>query len=337
MDNHNEFVNAFQSAVTGTQSAFTRGMEGRASAQQLQSFFEHQYMYSLRSTRTRTMGDWDETDPLDVCEWLCLELHLAVPVVVMARYITYPLSQRFQGEAHSPECNAAISVYIAWHLSNQGDNDSNFLTNLSRISVGQDYIRSTWTSIYVDRMELILPEILPTLAEGHIEGIADFLPTPIFDGAIVIGEDNDRDSQVDEQRGTLDQEADNFAEIDRRLYELLRDEDLLEDVKHVCDLITADMLYQADVEDWSEVLDYYSGRVCQAMCVFMACHFMGVAISYRDAARVHNTSERSLRRMYAYVFPRCSEFIDPDITEVMGNRDLGRVLGALPALNWPSA
>ena len=340
MDDNDEFRNSLISAVV---SEGLRTREDRTSAQQLQSSFEHQDMDELRSTRTERMGSWDETDPLDFCQWLYLELHLELPVVVMARSITGPLSQRLQGEAHSPECIGAISVYIAWHLSNQGDNDSNFLTNLSRISVSQDYIRSTWASIYENRMELISQEVLPTLARSHMERILDFLPIPIFDGGILISEENDRDSQVGDQRdhhmvnseGTLDREAENFAEIVRRLYELVRDEDLLEAVKNVCVLLTADMLYQADVEIWSAVLDYYSDHVCQAMCVFMACHLMGVAISYHDAARLYNTSELSLRQLYAYIFPRCSGFIDPDITDIMGTRDLERVLSVLPALNWP--
>ena len=340
MDDNDEFRNRLISAVV---SEGTRRREDRTSAEQLQSFFEHRDMNELMSTRIERMGGWDEPSPLDFCEWFYWELHLELPVVVMARSITAPLSQRLQGEAHSPQCIAAISVYIAWHLSNQGDNDSSFLANLSRTWVSRDHIRSTWASIYENRMELISQDVLPTLARSHMERILDFLPVPIFDGGIVVGEDNDRDSQVADQRdhpmvnseGTFDQEADYFAELDHWFHEALRDEDLLEAVKNVCALLTVKMLYQADVEDWSAVLDYYSDEVCQATCVFMACHFMGVAISYHDAARVHNTSERSLRQLYAYVLPRCSGFIDPNITDFMGIRDLERVLSVLPALNWP--
>lgn len=340
MDDNDEFRNRLISAVV---SESTQTREDRTSAEHWQSFFEHQNMNEFRSTRIERMGSWDEADPLDFCQWFYLELHLELPVVVMARSITAPLSQRLQGEAHSPKCIAAISVYVAWHLSNQGDNDSSFLTNLSRMSVSRDHIRSTWASIYENRMELISQDVLPTLARSHMERILDFLPTPIFDGGIVVGEESDRDSQVGDQRdhrmmnseGTFDQEVDYFAEIDQRAHEALRDEDLLQAVKNICALLTAEMLYQADVEGWSAILDYYSDQVCQAMCVFMACHFMGVAISYHDAARVHNTSERSLRQLYAYVFPRCSGFIDPNITDFMGTRDLERVLSVLPAINWP--
>ncbi|KAL9068289.1 MAG: hypothetical protein Q9161_006315 [Pseudevernia consocians] len=299
-------------------------------------YLEHEIINDRPSENTRTMDFRDGNDPVEFCDWLCSELVLNGDILEVAQSMCEPLWGRFND--HSPECNAAICVYIAWHLLTPDSSVATFLADLSHtVLLGEDLIRSTYRLIYPDRMRLIVPEILPRLARFNMEGIHAFLPTPSLDNPIINREeDNDRegrtsdgtehdtvDSAENDERGLGDE--DEFRE---QLIEVLGDEYLF----GIIEDMTAEILV---VMDTSSQLAGRSAQLRIAVCAFMACHLRGVEISYSEVARIYGVGERTLREGYADAFDRRSVLVLYQLAETIGNGNLERVLGALPALNWP--
>lgn len=280
------------------------------------------------SANTRRMGGRDESDTIEICDWLCEELNFASEVRSMAQSITHPLSRMLRGHFHSPECKAAVSVFIAWYLLNPGFGAGVVEIRIAdvthRTRVGEEHIRSTYHHIYPNRMELIRSNLLPGLARLHMEGILAFLPSPNPEDSITGSEEeNDGEDEISER------ELGDLAEIRDQLCAAVGgDEGLSEVVEYLAEQILDTMHDESELTDRSEQLR-------GAVCTFMACHLMGVEISYSDVARIQGVSERLLREAYAYIFPRRNNLIEPDLTETMGIGNLERVLGALPALNWP--
>lgn len=118
------------------------------------------------------------------------------------------------------------------------------------------------------------------------------------------------------------------AAIHEQLLGVLGDLVCSQVIQNLADQMYVEMDY--DLRPTNRLISSWYGA-----CVFMACHLMGKNISYSDVARVHGVSERSLREAYARVYPRRIDFIDCEITEIMGRENLERVLDALPALTWP--
>ena len=296
------------------------------------SNFEREIIDILQPENTRRMGGRDESEPTEICSWLCEQLRLRYEILEMAQSMTDPVSRRLQGFGHLPECIAAISVYIAWHLLNRGVDVASSLSDLVRVSqLDEDHIRDTYRRVYSTRMELIVPEVLSRLARLHMESILAFLPTPDAENAITNSEAND-DGEGRTRRGTSDETDEDiikYGALRRRLHEKIGDVDLVDVVERVY----SQFLYTID--DHPEL----AGRSCHiqtAVYVFMACHLMGVEISYSDAAYVNGVDERLLRQRYTRVFPQRREFINSETIEIMGTDNPERVLSALPALNWPS-
>ena len=271
------------------------------------------------------------TTTVRICRQMSAELSLQHGIRLMAQNITVPLSEILEGPAHTPERRAALSIYIALHLLNADDGSvTDFLASPSIISIGQDYIRSTWALIYGNRMRLVVPEMLHILARGHMEHIQAFLPAPDSEDLIA---SNGRNEGSDDPNETyiLD-----IVTIQERLYETVGNRIPIVTIKDVSDQLYTSMGTQAEIGGYRAVLETYSERARQAVGVFMACHLIGVAISYRDTAYVHELSERTLRQIYSDIYPRRSHFVEPRLTAAMGHEDIDRVLEALPALNWPS-
>ena len=293
-------------------------------------YLEYGIINDRPSANTRRMGGPDERVTLEICDWLCEELNLASEVSSMAQSITHPLSRMLRGHFHSPECKAAVSVFIAWLLLNPGFGAGSvdiLLPDMThRTRVGEEHIRSTYRHIYPNRMELIESDLLPGLARLHMEGILAFLPSPNPEDSIASSEEeeNDREDEISER------ELGDLAEIREQLCAAVGgDEDLSEILEDLAEQILNTMDDESELADRSEQLR-------GAVCTFMACHLMGAEISYSDVARIHGVSERLLREAYAYIFPRRNNLIEPETTETMGIGNLERVLGALPTLNWPS-
>ncbi len=286
---------------------------------------EHDIMHERASRSTRRMGNRDPTDPVEICDWLCEELILEDELRNMAQAMTDPL--RRQLHVQNPECNAAVCVFIAWHLLRPDETVATFLADLSHtIQLGEDEIRSTYRRIYPNRMELIVPEVLPGLAEYNTEGMLAFLPRPSVSNHITHRDD---DHNTANSAGTDDREVEDLDDLRPQLTEALGDVvlsgvivDLAEEILDILD-------------DRLELVDR-SGQLRGAVCVFTACHFLGVEMAYGDIASIHSVSEQGLRECYAHVWCRRYGVIRHRLAETMGTGNLERVLGALPALNWPS-
>ena len=279
----------------------------------------------------------DETDPEEICDRLCEELALDDEIEELAGLISDRLSFRLRELVHSSECNAATSIYVAWVLLNPDGNVADFLADLSRTAgVSQDLILSTYLHWHPHRMEVIVPQVLPGLARPHMERILAFLPAPDSEVPIANIEEDDRESRASHGTGHNANstrefrvwEYRRFAEIHGQLGEVVGDTELSQSIESLADQIYVAMKTESRIF-------YTVESLWHATCVFMACHLMGVEVSYSDVARMHGVSERSLREDYARVFPRCKGFIDPDVAETIGYERLERVIGALPPLNWP--
>ena len=282
------------------------------------------------------MGFRDATDPEEICDWLCSELVLDGRIMEMAQSMCDPLWRRLN--VHSPECNAAICVFIAWHLLRPDDSVATFLADLSHtIQLDEDLIRSTYRHIHPHRMELIVPSILPRLARFNMRGIQAFLPTPSPDDYITnLEEDDDREGRTSEGTGhnTVDsaengeRELGDDDEVREQLIEVSGDEVIVETIVDLAGEILVVM------DACSELADR-SAQFRRAICFFMACHLQGVELSYSAIAHIHGVGERTFREGYAHVFPRRYVLINHQLAETMSIGNLERVLGALPALNWP--
>ena len=314
-------------------------------------YLEYGIINDRPSANTWRMGGPDERVTLEICDWLCEELNLASEVSSMAQLITRPLSRMLRGHFHSPECKAAVSVFIAWFLLNPGFGAGSvdiLLPDVThRTRVGEEHIRSTYRHIYPNRMELIDADLPPGLARLHMEGILAFLPSPNPEDSIASSEEgeNDREDEISER------ELGDLAEISEQLSAAVGgDEDLFDIVEDLAEQLSAAVGGDEDLfdivedlaeqilntmDDESELADR-SEQLRGAVCTFMACHLMGAEISYSDVARIHGVSERLLREAYAYIFPRRNNLIEPETIKIMGIGNLERVLSALPALNWPS-
>ncbi|CAF9907672.1 MAG: hypothetical protein ALECFALPRED_003746 [Alectoria fallacina] len=135
----------------------------------------------------------------------------------MAQAMPKPLSRRFR--VRSPRCDAATRVYIARHLLRRDDEDgAAFLAELSRtVRVERDQSRVTYRRIYPDRRELVVREMLPSLARRHIAGIPAFLAAP---NRVVDGEEDGDESD--------DEDAVEFKEVRERLCGIMGNTDLLD-------------------------------------------------------------------------------------------------------------
>ena len=279
----------------------------------------------------------DETELLSTCEWFCGHLRLGREIEEMACSIIKPLLRMLQNHGHSADCISAMSVYVAWHLSNADGDVAEFLANLSDTSdVSQAEIRSTYRNVHFFRNNLIVPDVLPGLARRHMDRILAFLPTPDPENGTAEGEEensgeggisedavpNPTDfAEVDEQNWYV------WAEIHEKLAAALGNAELLDRVLKLSGYIL-----------WS--LNHHSGtfhgsaQYKEAICVFTASHMMiGEGMSYSDVADVYGVSERALRKGYRYIFSRRNELLDFGATVFMNTH---RVLNALPALRWPS-
>lgn len=301
-------------------------------------YLEHGIINARPSENARRMGGRDYTDPIEICDWLCERLALDGEVRVLAVSVSEPLSRKIHVRDHDlAMCNAVISVYIAWHLQNRNDNIAGFLANLSRTSgIPENLIRSTYRYIHPNRMELIEPDILPRLARLHMDGIMALLPTPdLENGPNNSDEYNDGESRTsdDTEHDTADglELRGRLARIRGRLWEEHSE------VDRALREVVEDLYYEIieSMDDYPELANR-SAQFRMGASVFMACHLMGVEISYGRIARLYSVDERVLRKDYTCVFSRRNELIDSEIVQMMGTGSMERVLGALPALNWPS-
>ena len=265
----------------------------------------------------------DDSDPFVLCGWFCDSLSFHHRVKDTAQSFMTPLSQMLERRSRSPRCIAAVSIYIAMHLLNfQIHEVADHVARLARISESEERIRSTWRLIYADRMELVVPALLPELAKLHMDNILALLParlsTPLFGHMIAI---NGEPHVPDEER----------FEILQQLSERLRDPDLLDSVAYMSEKFVDNMWLMFNVEDMS----IFTERACEAVSTYMACYLLGVPISSSYTARVYKISERTLCQMYAQVYPRRSEIMSSRLVQTLGNHNLHRILHVLPALNWP--
>ena len=266
----------------------------------------------------------DESNPFELCAWLCDRLAFHHQVKDMAQSITIDLSQL---DGCSPRHIAAMCIYIALHLLNrQGHDIADDVARLTLMSESEEHIRSTWRSIYPDRMALIQPAILPDLAQHHMDAILEFLPVPNLDNAITNSEGEHRMTDLGE---IPDEER---VGILQQLSEALEDAELLDHVGYISEKLIDAMYLMA----FTAQLDIFCKRSCEAVSAYMACHLMGVAIPYSEIARLYHTSERAFCQMYAQVYTRRINLVSPQLTQTMGSYDLDRVLDALLPLNWPS-
>lgn len=130
-------------------------------------YLEHGLLDDVESPISES---YDTLDPEEICENLCEELDLDEEIKDISYRISALMSYRLREQVHSSECNAATSVYIAWHLLNTDIDDmvTDFLTDLSVAAhVGEDLILSTWRQFYPNRMEVIAPQVLSGLARPH--------------------------------------------------------------------------------------------------------------------------------------------------------------------------
>lgn len=291
----------------------------------------------------RWVGGRNETDPIEICKRLCEQLRLSEEVCCLAQSITEPLSQKLQGQFQRPECNAAVSVYIAWHLLAPVDRVVDFLADLSHTSrVGGDHIRSIYRQVYPERTDLIVPETLPPLTRLHRRAILAFLPTPDPENGIINSEEEDdvssflptrrprfffMVSEEDDDGDESDDDEVNYKEVRDQLIQAVANDDLVDVLEKFSVELSDGMRFYADL-DYSEALQ-------NAVGVFMACHLMGVEISAGDIASVHHVSESSLHECYVRAFRRRNDLVRPFSIETMGTGNMGRVLSALPALDWP--
>lgn len=259
-------------------------------------FFEDRIRNAFLVASQQRMGGRDETDPFEVCDWLCEEFDLHSEVRDMAQAMTTPVSSMLRGQHHLPECIAGISIYISLHLLGQADNVEDLWAGLSHASVRPEHIRSTWGFLYVFRMELVVPAILPGLAKHHMERIQAFLPTPDREDVIANSGGNDRESRVRDQRdhrmvdSSEPLEDNHYSEIHRRLDEILDADDLLATVEHISEEVMDNLCLQATTSWFPAEWNLHSEQVQEAVCTFIACHLMGVEISYREAARVYDVT-----------------------------------------------
>ena len=269
----------------------------------------------------------DESSPFELCSWLCDGLAVPYQVKDTAQSFMTPLSRMLERLSCSPRCIAAVSIYIALHLLNLEDHViANRLAMLACVSESEERFHSTWRLIYADRMELVVPALLPGLAESHMDGILAFLPAPLAGYDIA---NNEGDSQMADSRSVPDQER---VEILRQLLETLRDADIHDSVGSISEKLVDNMWLMASTED----LNILSERACEAVCAYMACHLMGVAISSSHFSRLYQISERTFHQMYAQVYPRRRAIMSSRIIQILASHNLQRVLDVLPALNWPS-
>ena len=281
-------------------------------------------------------------DSMHICELICEQLRLSNEVCSMAESITEPLLEKLQGQFRTPECNAAVSLYIAWHLLGPDDRVVDFLAGPSHASrIGRDQICSVYRQVYPERTDLILPEMLPDLTRLHRRRILAFLPNPDPENGISNSEEDDDPSAFlpippprfvfgplyDPRDETNDDEV-NWLEVRDQLREAAADDDLGDVLETLALVISDHMDYHAELDGYSETLQRAVGAV-------MACHLLGVETSTGDIARVHCVSESSLHKCYGRAFRRRNELVDPYSIEVMGTGNMGRVLSALPALDWP--
>lgn len=319
-------------------------------------YLEHGIMNDNPRPNTRRMGSWNERDPVEVCSWLCEQLRLPNQVRQLAEDITEPLTEKIQGQVHIPVCIAVVSVYIAWHLLGPDDRVGDFLEDLSHTSrVREDHLRTVYRYVYPDRMGLIKPEMLRSLTRHHRAAILAFLPTPDlpipdFGNGIVNREEDDYIQAIPppliqhfqgfryydgedyqrrlEAREERDGDEVSYTDVREQLYEPVANADLASVLQDLSQGITYGLEQHPE-------LDEYSINLQRAVSVFMACHLVGVEVSRSDIARVHCVSELSLRECYTRVFRLRGELIDESAIQFIGAGNIGRVLSALPALNWP--
>ena len=286
---------------------------------------EHDIMHERASGSTLRMGiHFDPTDPAEICIWLCEELVLGHELRIVAQAMSDPLWRRLH--VQHPDCNAAVCVFIAWHFLNPDETVANFLADLSHtIQLGEDQIRSTYRRIYPNRMELIVPEVLPGLAEYNTEGFLAFLPRPNVNNHITHRDDDHETANSAE----IGYDGEDWEGIRPSLTEALGDVVLSGVVRDLAEKILDELDDREELFDRIEMLR-------GAACVFTACHLLGVEMSYGDIASIHSVSEQGLRECYAHIWRGRSGLISYRLAETMGTGNLERVLGALPALNWPS-
>ena len=276
------------------------------------AYLQDRIMQVMMSARDPVLGGG--AGPAEVIHLILqshrLDLHRDISNT--AQHVSRSLSMRLEEvdlpeQVHPSDRNAVLSIYIATHLLNQNVN----LTDLcaGRL-VNEDDIRSAWHQIYPHRMELINTVILSYLVSGHTDRIEAFLPTPESEFSNMI------------RAGTTHP----------RLSQTVGDDDLYEDIMELNNHLAVKM------DDYTENvgLDEYTMGDEAAVRAYIACHLLGVKISYSDIARIYHVRERTLRQVYAYVFTQRSNFIRWDIAMDMGERSIGRILDVLPALNWPS-
>ena len=270
-----------------------------------------------------------EQNITEALKWICTQLELDHSNVLLAQGIMAPLSQRLQDEAHSPYRKAALSIYIVLYLCGNLDEASQFLTNLPCVFVDPDQVRSMWTIIYPHRMELITPEILREVAENSQSGLLNFLPEPEPISADIIH--SERSATTESLESSV------FDEVERWLSLLLGDEDRYQVIEKLADELYQRMSLEGPPTEEGQLPEIarYSDFEMDAVRVFLACHLMGVAVTYSDTARVHKVSERRVRQLYNYVYFWQEIIICSDIIEVMGPRGVERMLSVLPALTWP--
>ena len=271
--------------------------------------------------------------PREICDRLCEVLILDNGVREAAVSISGSLLTVLTLREHRSVCIAAVSVYIAWYLLSQTDDTAAFIEDLSHTSrVYQDHIISTFQSIRVHRMQVIVSDILPTLAESHMEGIFEFLPAP--DGSVDLGSSEE---EIVRELGLSNQARDDFITsllpqltLQQLRFQRFHRMTQLELFDHLRDILLdamEDELPRVLIDRWNGLLE--------AMCDFIACHLLGINTSYSDIARVYSVHERHLRKGYSDIFPYRGQFVRPEVAEQIGVHNLERVLGALPALNWP--
>lgn len=283
------------------------------------------------NTNRGRMGGRDESDPIEICDWVCHELYLSVRLRELAVIIAEPLSQMLLRQVSSPSVDAAITIYIAWHLMTPDDSPTNFLEELSHLlQVSQHQIRHLYRFIYPHRMDLITPETLPCLVRPHMDSIYALLPFP---DPVDSEQDDDEEGEISGRRelyGTSGIYA-RLASISVRLGEELSS-------THPDHLVVIEELYEELIDrmDDHPVLRSRSSEVQMAVCVIMACHLMGAQISFATIARLYGVSEQNLRKGYAHAVLSRDEWINCDMVTIMGRGSVNLVLGEIPALNWPS-
>ena len=331
-------MNAFEGFTNTFTSVNPRVVESRNHTEQTRPHVTPRARDAIIYYNHARIGDrvGDESDPFWICDWLCEDFNLHGEVRDLAQSLTIPISRRLQRLDHTPECIAVLSVYLALFLLNQDNISADFLASLERrsTSVSREHIRSLWRQIYPHRWSIIGPDVLPSLARHHMDGILASLPAPDHEDSIVNREEVGREGRVSDQRES-NLTDDDLEEVHRRLLATLEHGDLVDIVWMLAEELDDHMDLQAQLGNYSEELCEFSEAVREVVCVFIACHILGAAITYGDAAHAYNVSEREVRQLYAQVFPRRSHFVYPDVTQTMGHHNLERVFALLPALNWP--